>query len=145
MGGLTGSALLCRIDMRPVVDGITHMATLDLTPVMASAAEGLVAEVSDRFDSEGDGEWPPLAASTLARRRQKQPKILQATGRLAKSIRAFFGPDWAEAATDVSYVVYHLEGGPVIPKRNPFEITEDAWKRVEDGIAEDVAELMGVP
>lgn len=41
----------------------------DLTPVMEVVAEQLVAAVSDEFDSQGRGKWPPLKESTLRGRR----------------------------------------------------------------------------
>ena len=72
---------------------------------LAVAAEMLVAEVNDKFQSGGPG-WPPLAESTLARRRGSVAQILVDTGRLAGSIHGVHGADFAEAATDVSYAVY---------------------------------------
>lgn len=102
-----------------------------ITPVIA---EMLVTAVHDVFEAEGPG-WQRHAASTLAKRRGGSGhKLLQDTGHLITNIHAEHGPDWAMAGTNVPYVRYHLHGGPVIPKRNPFE--------VPDSIADDVVDLM---
>jgi phage gpG-like protein len=102
-----------------------------ITPVIA---EMLFTAVHDRFDAEGPG-WPPMAESTKAKRRGRTGhKLLQDTGNLITSVHGEHGPDWAMAATNVPYVRYHLHGGPVIPKRNPFEVRES--------IADDVVDLM---
>jgi phage gpG-like protein len=91
------------------------------TGLMQVVAEMLVSAVSDRYESEGDGEWPPIQKAT-AKRKGGSTKIMQATGRLAGSTSPFWGSDFAEASTSVAYVVYHLRGGPIMPKRNPFEV-----------------------
>jgi phage gpG-like protein len=102
-----------------------------ITPVIA---EMLVTAVHDVFEAEGPG-WQRHAASTLAKRRGKTGhKLLQDSGNLITSVHPEHGSDWAMAATNVPYVRYHLHGGPVIPKRNPFEIP--------DSIADDVVDLM---
>jgi phage gpG-like protein len=107
-----------------------HASLGAVTPIMA---EMLVSAVGDVFEAEGPG-WKRLADSTLEKRRQhgRGAKILQDTGVLAASISARHGPDFAEAATNSPYVVVHLAGGPVIPKRNPFEI--DAGRVLDESI-----------
>lgn len=102
-----------------------------LTPVIA---EMLVTAVHDVFEAEGPG-WQKHAASTIAKRRGKSDyKLLQNTTNLISNIHPEHGPDWAMAGTNVPYVRFHLAGGPIIPKRNPFE--------VRDSIADDVVDLM---
>lgn len=103
----------------------------DLSPIMQVIAEDLVAAVSDEFESEGHGKWPPHAPSTLRRRRGGAGKLLQDTGLLAGSIEPHFGPDFAEASTGVDYVRYHLEGGAIIPRRNPFDVPDDVYDAAE--------------
>lgn len=102
-----------------------------ITPVIA---EMLVTAVHDVFEAEGPG-WKRHAASTLAKRRGRTGhKLLQDSGHLITSVHGEHGSDWAMAATNVPYVRYHLEGGEIIPKRNPFEIPES--------ISDDVVDLM---
>lgn len=110
----------------------------DLSPIMAVIAEDLVAAVSDMYDTTGHGQWPPLAESTIQARRggpgQASFKPMLDTGRLAASTSAHHGPDFAEASTNVDYVRFHLDGGPVIPKRNPFEIPDEHFDEAADAI-----------
>ncbi len=106
--------------------------------VLDVVAEDLVAAVVDRIDSQGDGEWPPNTPETIARKGSAAPMI--DTGQLRGSIRAESGPDFAMASTSVAYIVYHLDGGDIIPKRNPFELTDNAI----DPIAEDLARAVAL-
>jgi phage gpG-like protein len=114
----------------------------DLSPTMAIIAEDLVSAVSDEFDTEGHGKWPALAESTLAsrRRRGKGAKILQDTGRWAGSHQPQHGTDWAEAASDVEYAIYHVSDAPrsVIPYRSPYDLPEDVFERAEQTILEAI-------
>lgn len=109
---------------------------VDLTTTMQIAAEVLVAGVSDEFDTAGRGTWPPLKPETIKRRRGSAAQILQDTGRFAGSIRGDAGPDWAEAATDVGYAVYHVSDAPreIIPLRNPFDLPTPVLLEAEDVI-----------
>lgn len=116
-----------------------------LAPVLPAIADILVTAVEDQFDSEGQGRWPPLAASTVAGRRMGGAghKILQDTGVLAGSVRPDHGSDWAAAATDVSYAIFHVSSAPrkKIPKRDFLAVdTEDTLREVEDVL---VAYLVG--
>jgi len=112
----------------------------NMAPIMEVAAELLVSEISDRYDSEGDGEWPPHAPATI--RKTGEHQLMQLTGNLAGSTMPRHGKDFAEAATGVAYVRFHLEGGAVIPKRNPFEITDEAFSRVEEFIVDELADTL---
>lgn len=116
----------------------------DLSSTMAVIAEDLVAAVSDEFESAGRGNWPALAESTLKGRRGSGAQILVDTGRLAGSIQPDSGPDWAEAATDVSYAVYHVSDAPrtKIPLRNFFDLPEEVFDRASDTIAAELAGLL---
>jgi len=108
----------------------------DLSPMTRVIAEQLVADVNDEFDSEGRGRWPKLAASTLAKRRKggAGAKILQDTGRFAASVSPYSGVDYAQAATDVEYAVYHVSEAArsVIPLRNPFDVPDAAIERAAE-------------
>ena len=132
------------------VDGVEEYlkalaeGSLDLSDTMAVISEMLVAEVNDKFENQGPG-WHALEPATLARRRKKGrgAQILKDTGRLAASIRGSYGPDFAEAATDVSYAVYHVSSAPraVIPLRDFFDLEQ----RVFDEAAELVLEALTAP
>jgi phage gpG-like protein len=104
-----------------------------VTPVLA---EILVGAVNDRWMSAGGGSWAPLAPSTLYGRRKKGKgaQILQDTGRAIASVQADSGPTWAQAATDVATMVYHVSSAPrsVIPLRDPFEVLDDVWSEIHD-------------
>jgi phage gpG-like protein len=109
----------------------------DLAPTFAVVAEDLVAAVVDRFDSNGDGTWEPNKPSTI--RKKGSAKPMEDDGVLKGSILPESGADWAAAATNVSYIVYSLEGGDIIPKRNPFEIGDDVIDEASRFVAEAVA------
>ncbi len=105
----------------------------NLGDTMAVVAEMLVSEVGDKFDQEGPG-WAPLSPSTLAKRRGASAQILQDTGRLAASIRADSGPDFAEAATDVAYAVYHVSDAPRsrLPLRDFFDLPDRVFDEASE-------------
>ena len=107
----------------------------EITPVLA---EILVSWVNDAWDSAGFGQWAPLAPSTLYKRRKRGAgaQILKDTGRAAASVQADGGPTWAQAATDVSYMVYHVSNAArsVIPLRDPFDVEEQAWPDLSDAL-----------
>lgn len=86
----------------------------NLDGAMKFIAHDMLDRVEDNFATEGHGEWPGLAASTLAKRRKqgRGAKILQDTGRLAGSITADWGSDYAEAYTNVNYAIYHVSKKP---------------------------------
>lgn len=114
------------VDTTELQRAVADLRTRDLSPTMAVIAESLVAAVNDEFETAGRGRWEPLSERTLSNRRGTTAQILKDTGRFAASIRADFGPDFAEAATDVSYAVFHVSDAPryVIPLRNPFDVEE---------------------
>ena len=104
----------------------------DPGPVLAVIAEDLVAAVSDNYDSSGGGAWPPLKV--------RSGKPLLDTGRAAGSTSASSGSDFAEASSNVDYLKFHLDGGRVIPKRNPFELEDDVWIDANDALLDYVLE-----
>lgn len=127
------SSIEARIDGREIDEALGKIERRgrDLTPTMAIIAEMLVVAVQDEFETEGGGEWPELAASTIAKRRKGSGgvKILQDTGNMAGSVEASHGSDFAEAATGVSYAIHHVYGAPKanVPQRNPFDIPDEAF------------------
>lgn len=104
--------------------------------VMADVAEDMVSEVQENFETGGRGKWPDLAPSTKASRRGSSFQILVDTTRLAGSIEPDSGIDFAEAATDVAYAVYHVSDEPrsVIPERDFLELPEEFYERSADKI-----------
>ena len=132
----------------------------DYSPITPVLAEILVAWVNDSWESAGFGTWAPLHPSTIRRRRQKGlgaqilkdtgrrrqkglgAQILKDTGRSAASVQAASGPDWAQAATDVSYMAFHASDAPrtVIPLRNPFDVEEQAWPDLAEALGTWLAE-----
>lgn len=108
--------------------------------IMKVVAEMLVTEVSDRYDDEGGGEWEELTLETI--RRKGSSQIMFDKGVLSGSTKARSGSDFAEAGTSVAYVVFHLDGGPIMPRRNPFELGDDAFQRIEDFIVGELAKAM---
>lgn len=114
-------------ELLDVLQGIEDRAG-DLSVPMGNIAEALVGRVNDKFEGGGPG-WQGLAASTLAKRRKagKGAEILKDNGRLAGSIEPDSGPDYAEAATDVEYAVYHVSDAPrtKIPKRDFLDVLDD--------------------
>lgn len=143
----SGSLVQVGVDTREVERLLAayRKAGGDLSGTMAVIAEDLVAAVNDEFETGGRGRWPPLAESTLNSRRGSVAQILVDTGRFAGSIRAESGPDFAEAATDVSYAVYHVSDAPrtIIPLRNPFDIPEEVFERAAQTILESVTKELG--
>lgn len=125
-----------RADLAHVFDSLTRRGKNlgRLTPIIA---EMLVVAVQDRIEAEGPG-WPPLAKSTLAKRRKRGrgAKMLQDTSHLIQNIHGEHGPDFAEAATNVPYIKYHLRGGEIIPKRNPFELEPKEADRIADEVVD---------
>ena len=106
---------------------------------MPVLAEILVSSVHEVFEREGAvagrPKWPPLAPSTIEKRRKRQPtgvfKILQDTGLLAGSIMPHADQAVAEAFTNVPYAGYHISAAPrrVIPLRDFTDIDFEAAQR----------------
>jgi phage gpG-like protein len=99
----------------------------NLQPVMGAIAESFVAAVNDNFETAGHGNWAALSASTLKKRRGSTAEILKDSGRLAGSIQPYSTEDYAEAATDVSYAIFHVSDKPrtKIPLRNFLELSRE--------------------
>lgn len=102
----------------------------DLTPTIG---EILVERVLDKFEEEGPG-WMSLMPSTIAKRRTSESyKILQDRGVLVGSISKAYGPDFAQADTNVPYAIFHVYGTINMPRRDFLDIDLDA---VQQEIAE---------
>lgn len=99
-------------------------------PLLEAFAGTLREREARRFDTEGEGEWPPLAASTLERKRG--PRILEESGLLRGSLTG--GAEHVETiigsellfGTSVDYAVYHRTGTSRMPKRDPLVQPDEA-------------------
>jgi phage gpG-like protein len=97
---------------------------LDFTGLWERFADTLEDVERDRFVTEGHGDWPPLAPSTL---RDKTAHgfpvdILVRTGKLKESltnreIAMRMTPQSMSWGTDVPYARYHQEGGQRVVTR----------------------------
>ena len=134
---MPAGAIVDTSDLERELKDIERRVT-DYSPITPVLAEILVAWVNDAWDSAGFGTWAPLAPSTLYKRRLKGKgaEILKDTGRSAASVQADSGPTWAQAATDVATMVYHVSNGArsVIPLRDPFDVEEQAWPDLSDAL-----------
>lgn len=136
---MAGTAKLVDVDLSDLVDQVEGLALRDMSGAMDEIAELLTAGVSDKFDQEGPG-WPGLAPSTLAKRRGAEAQILSDTGRLAGSIEADSGADFAEATTDVEYAAYHVSDAPrsKIPLRDFFDLPESVFDDAADIVLDHI-------
>lgn len=128
------------VDASELLSVLGEIRDIDLTPTMARAGAMLVDEVHQRWLSAGDGTWPRLAPSTMARR-GLVAQILIDSGNAFGSVVPIFGKDYAEVGSDVDYLRYHCGDGPrtKIPERDPFDISDAAFDRIADFIELDVA------
>lgn len=117
--------------------GAFRRALLVLTPLWERFEREMSAIEAERFDSEGYGEWPPLAESTIrdrARRGFAAGPILQRTRNLRDSLvdparASRTTPRTMTWGTDVDYAIFHQDGGS-IPGRPPQRTVLDL--RVQD-------------
>lgn len=90
-------------------------------------------DVMDHFKKEEgpDGSWQKLSPLTILRRRGRNAKILQDTGRLRQSIAGIHGGTGAEVGTNIIYGNTHQHGDPKrnIPARTFCFLSEDAQQR----------------
>lgn len=132
--------------LRPPVEfilrqsGAFRRALGNLGPLWDRFAETMAEIEAERFDSEGYGDWPPLAEATLRDRARKgfgSGPILQRTRTLRDSLvdparAAQMTPRTMTWGTDVDYAHFHQDGGSIAgrpPQRTVLEIrTEDRRK-----------------
>ncbi|MCA0447654.1 MAG: phage virion morphogenesis protein [Bacteroidetes bacterium] len=87
----------------------------NLTPVMASISEDLLAYTEDNFRSEGKTlgkPWKELSKARIKQRGSAHP-ILQDQGILAKSIQNAHTSDTASVSTNMAYAAIHQFGGEI--------------------------------
>jgi phage gpG-like protein len=141
---MAGGVLDCTVDPTELVELLRGFRERggDLSPAMDICAQILSGGVSDMYDSSGHGAWPELAESTKAARRGggTSDKPLVDSGVLSGSTEAASGTDWAMASTGQDYIKYHLDGGPIIPRRNPFDLPDEVIDDCVDAILAHIAE-----
>lgn len=126
--------------------GSFRRALMDLQPLWERFKVVMSQVEQERFDSEGHGQWQPLAASTIRERVALgfgEGPILQRTRTLADSLidpnrAARTGPRQMTYGTDVPYAHYHQDGGS-IPGRPPQRPILDI--RLEDRRALEAAQV----
>ncbi len=94
----------------------------DLRPVLSLISEDMYDAVMENFETEGHGNWPRLAASTLRQLRKKGKaggKMLnRSAGGLKSSIQASSDDNMAVVGTNKIYAAIHQFGGDIdIPGR----------------------------
>jgi phage gpG-like protein len=109
-------------------------------PVMNVIAEDFVSRVNEEYETAGRGRWKDLADSTKKKRRGGTFQILVDSGRTAGSTKPEHGDDFAEAASDVETLVFHVSDQPrtKIPLRNPFDIPDEAFDEAAQTILDFV-------
>ena len=113
--------------------GIEVGAT-DLRPALKDVAESLIKNEQRRFRTQGGGDWAPLAPATRKSKaaRGEDPRILHATGRLAKSLtrkhdpwmQLDVGPNFLVYGSHVPYAGFHQTGTRHMPPRKPLRFGE---------------------
>lgn len=147
------AAPVVNVDAREVAAAVKAVVDLAEHPspeIMAAAGEDLIDGIQELFATAGNGAWPPLAESTLRRRRGSEAQILVDTGRMRASIASGSdavrsGPAWVEVGTDVEYAVYHVSAAPrrVIPLRNFFDVSDEVIDRATETILDLILQEAG--
>ena len=111
-------------------------------------------EFREVFDSEGNGQWAPLAESTLAQKRRMgyPDDILVATGRLKRSYLALRGIRRTKFTlsyrppADIGYALFHESGTSRMPARPVFgSVVDDARRRFPTSLRQYVSQTARTP
>lgn len=96
-----------------------HALAGDLTPAMQAIAGILHDRTVQNFEDETGptGKWAPLKNPPRNKSRSS-PKLLRDSGRLAASITAAAGADFAQVGASAIYAAIHQLGGTI--QRAPF-------------------------
>jgi phage gpG-like protein len=105
----------------------------DLSPFWAASEEAFFRSEQAVWARRGWPEpWPPLAASTIARKRG--PGILRETDRMYRSVTSHTGDTVYEYSarnvrfgTNVEYAPYHMTGTRRIPARPFIAMVPEVW------------------
>lgn len=109
-------------------------AAANASPAFNRIVDRLEEISEEQFDTQGSRAqaWPPLAQTTLARKRALglDHRILHATGALRESLTGGEGgqrivtDDFLVFGTTLEYAGVHHKGGNVIPQRRVIDLTE---------------------
>ena len=113
---------------------------LNGAPVLAAILGDMRRLEIELFETEGRGEWPELAQTTLERKAQQgyPSKILQATEALYDSLSGGLGAAGHVERITESEIVYgttdpkagfHQEGTSQMPARPPVDVREEDVRR----------------
>lgn len=110
----------------------------NLTPLWDRFSHELSAIEQERFDSRSYGEWPALAASTLAQKSAHGFPLdpLIRTRDMLDSLTnesraATKGPKRFIWGSDVDYAQYHQDGTDRMPQRKVLDIRTEDRRRLE--------------
>lgn len=129
-GGIVDIRLSPPLDFIEAQQGAFRMRLRDFTGLWERFSRTMTKIELDGFATEGHGEWPPLAESTLLDKERHgfPPFPLIRTGELYQSLtepqRAASIAPWSMTwGSDVDYAVYHQgfrpDGTPTDPGRPP--------------------------
>lgn len=162
-GGLVSLELSPPVEFIEAQTGAFQARLEDLMPLWDRFVPVLAGIEREQFATEGHGDWPPLAASTVAEKERHgfPPDPLIRTGALVESLTdagqaARLDPHQMSYGTDVDYAIYHqgyrdTGGDPTDPGRPPvrkvIDITVSDRRRLEaemvGWINEVAAETLG--
>ena len=100
-----------QFDMTEVNAILKKMGSRPRQIPMSLLGEGLVEAIDDLIESEGDGQWDPLSATTLKLHPRRQGgKLLQDTGLLSNIQQMRTGADFVEVGSPAPYAFFHVSG-----------------------------------
>jgi phage gpG-like protein len=121
----------------------------DARPAWPMVTALMRADTSERFDKQGEGAWPPLAASTVEKKKRlgQNPKIMRVTDALYRSLTVKRGrgalrrgtKTQMRYGTTVYYSRFHQEGQGGVPKRPLVMVDADLEKRIVRALEQYVA------
>ena len=110
--------------------------------VLAEQVKTLVSDCFEKATAPDGTAWPPLAESTIARRRKRSSRPLLDTGRLRNSLAITHDANGVYVATPVVYAAAHNYGYRAIPQRQflPDDFLPGPWRAALDETARDLME-----
>jgi len=115
-----------RIENDELTKGLQELQerSADLRPALRVISEDMYDAVMENFDTEGHGQWPPLAKSTLRQLRKKGKaggKMLnRSAGGLKSSIQAVYDENIAAVGTNKIYGSTHQFGADINVEPRPL-------------------------